>query len=417
LCINVLAIALLIPVNAPAQSDRHNRAHFDFGAQAIGVVTHVSPAIHGRDLTEGYLVQPMVMGMASFWGDALEVKGSLDFEGVTMKRGELNAGIHGEGYIDRRHPHTYLHELVITAQRRSGDNGASLTLGKGFAPFGTDDPMARPFEKYPINHHLAQVLERIVATGAFRTRRLIFEAGLFNGDEPESPGDVPNRNRYWDSWSGRITFVPFPQGEFQTSYARVRSPENARGGGADQRKQSASMRLEDAQHSGYGLLEWARSTNYAGSSPGFAFTSLLAETWARFGVLSGALRFERTDRPDEERLVDEFRTALPATDLTISGRSRWTIITARIAATLPTPKSIALEPFAEAARIRFRPTLTPSGFDPAQFYGSDRMWSFSIGAKLAVGMRHLRMGRYGVAATQMRDMKMGGTEMDERHRH
>jgi hypothetical protein len=410
-------IALLIPVNARAQSDQPSPARVDFGAQAIGVVTHESPAIHGRDLTEGYLTQPMVMGRASFWGDALEVKGSLDFEGVTMKRGELNAGMHGEGYIDRRHPHTYLHELVITAQRRSGDNGASLTLGKGFAPFGTDDPMARPFEKYPINHHLAQVLERVVATGAFRTRRLIFEAGLFNGDEPESPGDVPNRNRYWDSWSGRITFVAFPQGEIQTSYARVRSPENARGGGADQRKQSASMRLEDAQRSGYGLLEWARSTNYVGSSRGFAFTSLLAETWARFGVLSGALRFERTDRPDEERLVDEFRTPLPAADLSIIGRSRWTIITARVAASFPTVKTLAIEPFAEVARIRFSPTIRPAGFDPAQFYGSERIWSLSVGAKLAFGMRHMRMGRYGVATTEPRGMKMSGTKMDERHRH
>lgn len=417
LCINVLVIALLVAVDAPAQSRQGGPVRVDFGAQAIGVVTHESPAIHGRDLTEGYLVQPMVMAMASFWGDALEINGSLDFEGVTMERGELNAGIHGEGYIDRRHPHTYLHELVLTTQRGFGDNGASLTLGKGFAPFGTDDPMARPFEKYPINHHLAQVLERVVAIGAFRTRRLILEAGLFNGDEPESPGDVPNRNRYWDSWSGRVTFVPFPQGEFQASYARVVSPENARGGGADQRKQSASVRLEDAQHSGYGLLEWARSTNYVGSTRTFAFTSLLAETWARFGVLSGALRFERTDRPDEERLVDEFRAPVPATDLSITGRSRWTIITARIAASLPAPRSVMIEPFAEVARIRFRPTLSPTGFDPTQFYGSDRIWSFSIGAKLALGMRHTRMGRYGVAASRMRGTKTGGTEMDERHRH
>lgn len=412
MCINFLAIAL-IPANAHAQSGKNGTAGLDFGAQAIGVVTHESPAIHGRDLTEGYLTQPMVMAMATFWGDAFEVRGSLDFEGVTMRRGELNAGIHGEGYIDRRHPHTYLHELVLTAQRKLGDNGASLALGKGFAPFGTDDPMARPFAKYPINHHLAQVLERTVAIGAFRTRRLVFEVGLFNGDEPESPGDVPNRNRYWDSWSGRVTFAPFPQGEFQTSYARVVSPENARGGGADQRKHSASMRLEDAQHSGYALLEWARSTNYVGSSPTFAFTSLLAETWARYGVLSGALRIERTDRPDEERLLNEFRSPLPATDLSITGRTRWTIITARLAASLPAAKTLTLEPFIEFARMRFRPTLRPAGFDPVQFYGSDRIWSFSIGAKLALGMRHARMGRYGVAQSEKRSTKMGETHIHQ----
>ena len=413
--INVLTFVLLIPVGALAQSDQHGPARIGIGAQAIGVVTRESPAIHGRDLTEGYLVQPMLMAMASFWGDALEVKGALDFEGATMERGELNAGIHGEGYVDRRHPHTYLHELIITAQRRFGDNGLSLTLGKGFVPFGTDDPMARPFEKYPINHHLAQILERAVTVGAFRTRRVILEASLFNGDEPESAGDVPNRERYWDSWSGRLTFVPFPQGEFQTSFARVRSPENATGGGADHHKQSASIRLEDAQRSGYGLLEWARTTNYAGSTRTFAFTSLLAETWARYGRASGALRFERTERPDEERQVDEFRSALPATDLSILGRSRWTIFTARAAASLPTVKRMTIQPFVELAHIRFSQTLKPSGFDPAQFYGSNRIWSFSIGAKIELGMTHGRMGRYGVATTETRGMRMGGTETDHTH--
>lgn len=411
-----LAAALLIPLDVRAQSVQIGPARVEFGAQATGVVTRESPAIHGRALTEGYLTQPMLMALASFWGDALEVKGALDVEGVTLERGELNAGILGEGYIDRRHPHTYLHELVVTAQRKFGSNGVSLTLGKGFAPFGTDDPTARPFEKYPINHHLAQILERAVTIGAVRTRRVMVEAALFNGDEPESPGDVPNPERYWDSWSGRMTFLPFPQGELQASYARVRSPENARGGGEDQRKQSASLRLEDAQHSGYGLLEWARTTDYVGSSRTFSFTSFLAETWARYGVASGALRFERTERPDEERQLDEFRTARPGTDVSIIGRSRWTIVTARIAAAFPIVRSTTLEPFAEVAHIRFSPTLKPSGFDPAQFYGSDRIWSVTIGAMVSFGMEHMRMGRYGVATNEKRGMKMKGMDMNE-HMH
>ena len=411
-----LVAALLLPLDVSGQSWHSGPAHVEIGAQATGVVTHQSPTIHGRDFTEGYLTQPMLMAMATFWKDALEVKGSLDFEGVTLKRGELTPGILGEGYIDRRHPHTYLHELVVTAQRELGQNGVSLTVGKGFAPFGTDDPMARPFEKYPINHHLAQILERAVAIGAVRTRRLVLEAGLFNGDEPESPGDVPNRDRYWDSWSGRLTLIPFPQGELQASYARVVSPENATGGGEDQRKQSASLRLEDAQHSGYGLLEWARTTDYVGSTRSFAFTSILAETWARYGFASGALRFERTERPDEERQVNEFRTALPATDLSIIGRSRWTIITARVAASVKA-KALTLEPFAEVARARVTPTLVPSGFDPAQFYGSSRIWTLTVGAKVAFGMRHMRMGRYGMATSRERGMKMDDMDMGDMHMH
>lgn len=406
-----MTIGFLIPVLSGAQADRDPAAHVEIGAQAIGLATHESPAVMGRSLTEGYLTQPVIMAQLGLWNDAVTVKGTFDFEGVTLKRGELNAGIVGEGYIDRRHPHTYLHELVITAQHQFQTTGISLTTGKGFAPFGTDDPMSRPFEKYPINHHLAQILERAIAVGALRHGPVTIEAGLFNGDEPQSPGDTPNRNRYWDSWSGRATLTPFTQMEIQASYARVKSPENAAGGGADQRKQSASVRLEDAQHSGYALVEWERTSDYVGANSTFAFNSLLAETWARYGRASGALRLERSERPDEQRLADPFRTPVPATDLSIAGRSRWTIVTGRVAATFDIGKSLSFEPFAELARIRVSPTLKPSGFDPRQFYGADRMWTVSLGAKLAFGMSHMRMGRYGVANIEKPDAKMGGMNM------
>jgi hypothetical protein len=209
-----------------------------------------------------------------------------------------------------------------------------------------------------------------------------------------------------------LTFVPWPQGEFQTSYARVKSPENPAGGGADQRKHSASIRLEDVQHSGYALFEWARTGDYVGSTRTFSFTSLLAETSARYDRISGALRFENTERPDEQRLLDEFRTPVPSTDLSIAGRSRWTIISARIAANVLNARSFTIEPFAEAGRAKVSPTLRPSGFDPRQFYGSDRIWSVSVGARLAFGMSHMRMGRYGVAIAEKPRAKMGGMNMD-----
>jgi hypothetical protein len=384
------------------------------GAQAIGVVTTVSPAVHGQDFTEAYLTQPAIMATVAPWGERLSLKGTLNLEGATIKRGELTPGIYGEGYIDRRHPHTYLHELVLTSAWRFGGglSGVSGTVGKGFAPFGTDDPMARPFEKYPINHHLAQILERAVAIAALRADNWIFEAGAFNGDEPTSPGDVPDRKRYWDSWSGRVTFVPWPQGEFQASYARVKSPENPSGQGADQRKQSASIRLQDVQHTGYALFEWARTADYVGSTPTFTYASFLAETWTRYERLSGGLRIESTERPDEARLSNEFRTPVPATDLSIAGRSRWVIVAAGIAADLLTTSKLTVAPFVEVERARFSPTLKPSGFDPRQFYGAERIWSVSMGLRLAFGMSHMRMGRYGVASPAQPNAKMGGMDMN-----
>ncbi|HET9635422.1 MAG TPA: hypothetical protein VFP26_05775 [Gemmatimonadaceae bacterium] len=388
-------------------------AQLTVGAQAIGVVTRVSPAIHGRDLTEAYLTQPAVMVDVNPWHDLLSLRATINLEGATIKRGELAPGIYGEGYIDRRHPHTYLHELMLVSMRRFGpdqSSAISLGVGKGFAAFGTDDPMSRPFEKYPINHHLSQILERAVAIGAVRVSDLTLETSSFNGDEPTSPGDTPNHDRYFDSWSARITYTPWSQAELQTSYARVKSPENPSGGGADQRKHSASIRLEDKQHSGYALFEWARTAEFAGSTRTFAFTSLLAETWAKYDRVNGALRIERTERPDEQRLLDEFRSPVPPTDLSIAGRSRWTIITARAAVSLGPIAAVSIEPFTEVARARVSPTLQPAGFDPRAFYGSSTIWTLSAGFKISFGMQHMRMGRYGAAIIPSKAPSMEGME-------
>jgi hypothetical protein len=348
------------------------------------------------------------------WGDLLALKATLNLEGATIERGELTPGIYGEGYIDRRHPHTYLHELMLVSMKRFGSaqsKAVSLAVGKGFAAFGTDDPMARPFEKYPINHHLSQILERVVASGALRFNDWILEASSFNGDEPTGAGDTPNRDRYWDSWSARITYTPWTQAELQASYARVKSPENPAGGGADQRKQSASIRLEDPQRSGYALLEWSRTGDYVGATQIFNFRSLLAETWAKYDRVNGALRIERTERPDEQRLTNEFRSPVPATDLSVSGRSRWTILTARAALSLEPLQTLAFDPFVEVARARVSSTMRPSGFDPRLFYGSSTLWSLSAGMKISFGMSHMRMGRYGAAITQRTSSKMPGMNM------
>ncbi len=90
---------------------------------------------------------------------------TLNLEGLTLTRGELSTGAYGEGFVDRRHPHTYAHELMAGAIAQYFGVQGSVFAGRGFVPFGSDDPMARPFEKYPVNHHLSQVLERLVAVG------------------------------------------------------------------------------------------------------------------------------------------------------------------------------------------------------------------------------------------------------------
>ncbi|MFL5468942.1 MAG: hypothetical protein ACJ8AE_04015, partial [Gemmatimonadaceae bacterium] len=70
--------ALFEPSDVLAQDRSHLGDAIQIGAQAIGVVTRESPAIHGRDLAEGYLTQPIIMLHASLWGELLSVKTSIN---------------------------------------------------------------------------------------------------------------------------------------------------------------------------------------------------------------------------------------------------------------------------------------------------------------------------------------------------
>lgn len=408
------------------------------GAQAIGLVTRASPAHANRALTEGYLTQPMLMGSLSVAGGRIGVDGMVDLEGITLKRGELDAGIFGEGYLDRRHPHTYLHELVASASGPSADTRFSVAVGKGFVPFGTDDPMVRPFEKYPVNHHISQIVERLLASVAVRRGPVLLETARFNGDEPEYPSDLPNGNRLWDSWAGRASVLPTPEIEVQASTARVKSPELPRGGGLDQRKVNLSLRFESvpvsempmgmpmggggemhsetgmrsgklAQWQQYALVEWGRSSDYDAGSPVFSFSTLLGEAEVRHMGVAFAARYERTERPEEERLANPFRTPRPPPDFSILGRTRWDIASARLSSIAYESRSGTLTPFVEIARQHATALATPAGFDPRGFYGSDRMWSVSAGLAYTAGMIHRRTGQYGVAARTMTGMTKPGT--------
>lgn len=372
-------------------------------AQGVFVLTHAAPAVAGADATEGYLTQPNLMAHGDAFRGLLTFAGTLNLEGLTLRRGELNAGGWGEGYVDRRHPHTYMHEAVLSANLRRDAAAASLSVGKGFVPFGTDDPMMRPFVKYPSNHHLSQILERAVVIGAVRYGPLMLEGALFNGDEPTGPTDWPNlRDRFGDSRAARLTVTPADGLELQASRAYVTSPEHDTGGGLDQSKWSASARFDrpDLAWSPYALVEWALTREGHAGEWGYTFHSVLAEGAVRRGRIALAARLESSERPEEERLLRgyPFRSPRPAPDFSILARSRWQIATANVTLEPAWTFPVHVAPFAEVSLGRVR-NLTPGAlFDARQVYGSDRLWSLSVGARLAAGHAHGRMGRYGVAA-------------------
>ena len=366
-------------------------------AQSIPVLTRADPTATRSPLTEGYLSQPMVMVHASLaWVQAI---GTLNLEGLTLKRGELNTGGYGEGYVDRRHPHAYLHEALVGASGSAAGFSASTFAGRGFAPFGSDDPMVRPFEKYPVNHHLSQILERVVAIAAVRRGPVIGELATFNGDEPIGPGSSPRFSRFGDSWSSRLTVLPLDGLEVSGSLARVKSPEVPSGHGLDQQKSSAVVRFDRETSSTwrYVLAEWAHTNESNRGQRVTSLSSVLGEAAACKAGIVGAVRAERTDRPEQEPLLDPFRTPRPPVDLSNLGVSRWTIYSASLSAPATRMAFVSGRPFIEVERLHAGPGSPAGIFNPDLRYGSSGMWMMSAGVRLRAGSMHDRMGRYGVA--------------------
>src|SRR5215217_9030662 len=297
--------------------------------------------------------------------------------------------------MDRRHPHTYAHEVILSYNQPFGSGAFSLSAGKGFAPFGTDDPMSRPPLRYPVNHHLAQILERWVAILGARMGPVLLEGGLFDGDEPDRPSRWPDISRFADSWSTRLTLFPLDHLEVQGSHAEVHSPEHREGFGTDQSKWSLSGRWTGSLRGSpaYAMLEWAQTSEAEGF---FVFDSFLAEgAWDR-GRHRLLYRFERTDRPEEERLLDPFRSARPHLENSILGTTRWTVHTAGYGFQLTLARALAALPFVEVSYGRIA-DVNGGLFDAESFYGKTSFWSLSIGSRLNVGLPLHRMGRYGVA--------------------
>lgn len=383
-------LAALIASRASAQA----RPQVRVTGQVAAALTYVDPVPRDSALTELRLVQPVIMVHASTAGGGIALLATANFEGATIKDGELAPGTWGEGFMDRRHPHTYAHELMLMVRTGPGRFRAAAALGKGFVPFGTDDPMSRPPLRYPVNHHFSQILERALLQASVGAGPVSLELATFNGDEPERPSQWPNLDRFGDSWSVRVTAVPRAGTELQVSHAKVHSPEHRPGAAADQRKWSASARW-DREVGGrpvYGLVEWARTSELDGF---FVFHSVLLEGAATLGRHRPYARLERTERPEEQRLLDPFRTQRPHLENSILGITRWTVAT--IGYTVAGPgRRVRLWPFVEFSRAGVT-SVTGAVFVPDDFYGRSTIWSATLGLRLDAGLLGHRMGRYGVS--------------------
>ena len=393
-------------------------------AQLFPVVTIGAPGGDESDpvrSTEWYLTQPALMTNLESPGQRVVLRTTFNFEGITQEDGELAFGGWGEGFLDKRHPHTLLHEAMLSVNAWSvGSGDLSFSGGKGFAPYGTDDPMSRPGLKYPTNHHLSQILERWTINGVWRTAAWSVEAGVFSGNEPEGPSDLSNVDGFGRSWSARLArrFGGGMEGdgrawELSASYGRV--VETHDGARETTRLVNGAARMEGAAGAGtlYALVE----ASHGRPDHGAERFSVLGELAWTTGRHRPYVRFEEARRPEYARLGPSTSDAYFTYDHDDDpiGTTRWSITTFAYAVDA-TPGKVSVRPFVEAQHHRVR--ADRGGVEPEALFGSGSFWSISLGARVFLGGGPMRMGRYGVldAMTEMtRGAAAGGAMMHGAH--
>jgi hypothetical protein len=366
---------------------------FRFRATGLSAWFRADPTPEADGASEVRLTQTVV-GADATWRDRWHGRLTLGLEGLTVPDGELAPGAWGEGFVDRRHPHTYLHELMVGRTGAIGPVRLAAFGGKGFVPFGSDDPMTRPFLRFPVNHHLAQVLERAVAIAQAAIGPLALEVAGFNGDEPERPSQWPRLARFADSWSARAQLAPAEGVEISASFASVASPEHRPGAGPRQHKLHWSARYHGETGAGrvYALGEGARTTEADGV---LTLGSWLGEASLERGSHLLRYRYERTERPEEERLAP-FRSVRPHLENAILGTSRWSAHTIGHGWRLPR-LAAGLTVHTEVEATVGRVTEVGSGvFDVLATYGRETFWTVTIGLRAGWRAEGHRMGRYGV---------------------
>jgi hypothetical protein len=117
-------------------------------------------------------------------------------------------------------------------------------------------------------------------------------------------------------------------------------------------------------------------------------------------------RFERTERPEEERIA-RFRSLRPHLENSILGTTRWTTHTAGYEVMALRRSGLEVRPLAEVTYARVA-KVGGGLIDVEQLYGSRDLWSLTLGVRISAGGVMHRMGRYGAAEdeTGMTEMTM-----------
>ena len=106
-------------------------------------------------------------------------------------------------------------------------------------------------------------------------------------------------------------------------------------------------------------------------------------------------RFERTERPEEERIA-KFRSLRPHLENSILGTTRWTTHTAGYELVALRRSGVEVRPLAEVTYARVA-KVGGGLIDVDELYGGRDIWSLALGVRLSAGGAMHRMGRYGAA--------------------
>ncbi len=412
--LHALAVALGVatlaaaPGSATAQMEPMDMTTLRLGSgwrltgmgQAFPIVTVGAPGQESSPLhaTGWYVTQPAVMGDLEGLDQRLVLHATLNFEGLTQKNGELTYGGWGEGFLDKRHPHTLVHELMLSFNAWDvGGGSLSISGGKGFAPYGTGDPMARPGLKYPTNHHLSQILERWTVNVAWLRSDWSLEAGLFGGDEPHGPYDMSNFKSFGNSWSARVArrwgggSGAMRDWEASASFASL--TEYAHTQEETTHLLNAAVRRSAPLGAGqlYVLVEGSGSLLPRHDD----FFSVLGEARYDWRRHQPYLRVEYARRPEYAREGAPGTAAFFRYEdhLDPIGTTRWLISTIAYAYEL-TPRPWSLRPFVEAQYAQVRGDQ--GGISATDLFGGTSFWSLSAGFRVYLGGNPMRMGLYGV---------------------
>ena len=272
--------------------------------------------------------------------------------------------------------------------------------------------MSRPIVRYPVNHHLAQILERAVAMVAVRAGRWLSRPASSMATSPSVRASGPT-SAIRRLVVGAAHLLPMDGLELQGSYAHgpfPRAPAGC-GNGPAQVEHVGEVGSPCGQGSPIRSCGVARTSEAEGS---FVFHCFLAEgAWTR-GPGRLHYRFERTERPEEERRLDPFRSVRPHLENSILGITRWTIHTLGYGLSLGGAVAmLRAMPFVEVSYGRMA-DIGEGLFEVRSFYGRSSFWSLSIGIRVNPGMRMHRMGRYGVLQDTVAPAK---NEHYEHHEH